>query len=1087
MPPNDTTYTALTESKIAEALSFIDYDDRDEWVAMAMCIKSELGESGFDIWNNWSSQHGDYKIGIAKSVWRTAKPFGGRTIGTLIFMAQQSGFKISDDYQRISKEELKKRESKQQEALRNAELEAQKLQNSYKTMSDISAKWWDESKPATDHAYLSKKSLPALNLRTSNWRFYLSNHTYSRTVENTLLVPLYDENEDLVSVQGILPSKIKLSVDSAETDKMYLRGAKKSGTYSLLRGASDVIYIVEGWATGATVSLATDKTVYIAMDSGNLSNVAKIVRKKYPLSRIIIAADNDQFKKTNSGIKQAIKASTFNDCDVIYPRFKNLTTKPTDFDDLRILEGLTEVKKQLTPKHHVYKPHLNSSPSFNAFKLPFVSGSFTTLQKNLNGDDYQLAAGSAFTIASMLSKNIPVSMDFDQLKQFISTDKISHHTITSIMARIRYMVDNRHRLAMTAVKPKSWKKHNYLAVADLSEISIKDIETPMVIVTAPTAAGKTKNVIKPFCDYSKSKNIPFLATAPFISLISDLSSKLGVDNYAEIKNSELCDNMAICLPSIESKKFKPFVDRVNALAIDEISQVLRFTSSKICSVHGADSEQIFYGLRKLMNECGRVVVADASIDEITLDSIEQARPEEKFTIVEKLPDRSRERKCIMYERKGDLIQKIINELVLGGKVWVSVESATMAQALRDFFENNYNLKGKKVIALYSDAKKANKTFYEDMENQSKECDVVIASPTISSGVSIEHRDSHHFTMIAGFANGTCKQPTDFMQMLARVRYVNDYHVCMEKNSINNDLITAESLLLGFRQAAQFEGGTIKDNDYSNFMARVKIADEAYKSDFAAGFYWLMQYYCFDISFIQYGGDGESTNHEEIIKGIKKEHRDKFRDSVKAAPAITYEKMQEYKQEDENQEQVYAWFVRSSLGIPDDQSLDDTDLDMFENLPSLDRFSRLKGFEIRLDDSAKNIALRKFSRAQEDGIKRIFGDMDITTQVFNADVCKGIVDRISTDENRFYLSAIGLIPKRYGQWIESHGQRKAFNQPKDTMKAVGEIINKFGLEKKRVQRREDDKRGSDYVISSASLELMTMYATRRNDVFAAKYK
>ncbi len=1087
MSINDTTYKALTESKIAEALSFMDYDDREEWVAMAMCIKSELGEAGFDMWNDWSSNSNDYKIGAAKSVWRSAKPFGGRTVGTLIFLAQQLGFKISDDYQRISKEELKKREQRQAEVIQKAQQEQEKLEQVYATMAKISRQWWDSCTQVISHPYLDKKSLPSLNLRSGEWRFYLSNQTYRKTVPNTLLVPLYDENKNLVSLQGILPTKIKLTEDSTPTDKMYLRGARKSGTYSLLDGDTDIIYLVEGWATGATVHLATGKMVYVAMDSGNLPNVARIARKHFPYSRLIIAADNDQFKKSNSGIKQATKASIYNDCDIMYPLFKDLSTKPTDFDDLRMLEGIEETRRQLTPKHHVYKPVVSNVFFYDAWKLNFVADKQNNLIANLKSSDHKLAASSAMTLAIMLSKNIPVSMDYDQLKQFIYTDSINPKTITSIMSRVRFMVNNRHALAMTAIKPKNWKKHDYIAVNELKEISINDIDTPMVIVTAPTAAGKTKDIIKPFCDESKRQDQPFLATAPFISLISDLSNKLEISNYSKVNNCDSVDNMAICLPSIEVKKYRPFIDRVNALAIDEISQVLRFTSSKICNVKGADSEQIFYGLRKLMNECGRVVVADASIDEITLDSIEQARPEEKFTIIEKLPDRSRERKCFMYEKKGDLIQKIIKTVTMGQNVWVSVESATMAKALEQLFNMTFNNESlpksmnRKIIALYSDAKSINKKFYDDVENESRKYNVVIASPTISSGVSVEHRDNPHFSLIAGFANGTCKQPTDFMQMLARVRYVNDYHVCMEQNSINNDLVTAESLLLGLRQAAEYEGGLYKENDYSKFMARIKIADECYKSDFAAGFYWIMQYYCFEIIYIQDLNDFNASDSEEFIKQIKKDQKEEFRRKVIAAKSITYEQAQAYKQADKNPEEVTAYFVRASLGYLPVEAINEQDLDMFENLASLDRFTRLRGLEPKQDDSEKNISLRKFSKAQIDGVRRIFNgdEQNIQEIIFNQEKCSEIVERISMDENRFYLASLGLIPKRYGQWIEAKGKVKPFNKPKDSVKAVGEILTKFGLDKKRTQKGSREERESGYVITTESYSRMMMYSDRRN--------
>ena len=40
--------------RIEDALQFIDPSDRDTWLKMGMAIKSELGDSGFEIWERWS-------------------------------------------------------------------------------------------------------------------------------------------------------------------------------------------------------------------------------------------------------------------------------------------------------------------------------------------------------------------------------------------------------------------------------------------------------------------------------------------------------------------------------------------------------------------------------------------------------------------------------------------------------------------------------------------------------------------------------------------------------------------------------------------------------------------------------------------------------------------------------------------------------------------------------------------------------------------------------------------------------------------------------------------------------------------------
>ena len=124
--------------------------------------------------------------------------------------------------------------------------------------------------------------------------------------------------------------------------------------------------------------------------------------------------------------------------------------------------------------------------------------------------------------------------------------------------------------------------------------------------------------------------------------------------------------------------------------------------------------------------------------------------------------------------------------------------------------------------------------------------MIIASPAISSGVSVEHEGSPHFTMIAGMASGHSICFSDFAQMLGRVRYVPHYHVCLQANNKRYEHVNASSILLGLRQAAMLEGSTIKENEYSKFKAHIEATEEMYRADFANGFVWFLEYYCFEM-------------------------------------------------------------------------------------------------------------------------------------------------------------------------------------------------------------------------------------------------
>lgn len=73
----------------------------------------------------------------------------------------------------------------------------------------------------------------------------------------------------------------------------------------------------------------------------------------------------------------------------------------------------------------------------------------------------------------------------------------------------------------------------------------------------------------------------------------------------------------------------------------------------------------------------------------------------------------------------------------------------------------------------SHSKADEKAFLADPHAESLKYDVVIANSVISSGVSVEH---DHFDYVAGFASGQSVQPTDFYQMIGRVRYIKEFHL-----------------------------------------------------------------------------------------------------------------------------------------------------------------------------------------------------------------------------------------------------------------------------------------------------------------------
>ncbi|CAL7962704.1 hypothetical protein GAMM_40021 [Gammaproteobacteria bacterium] len=185
---------------------------------------------------------------------------------------------------------------------------------------------WNKSLPiisSNTHPYLLKKQIKPYGIRIK---------------DENLIVPLRNHNMEIQSLQYISPNG----------NKWFLEGGAITKHYYSIGKLTDKLFICEGYATGATIHGATDCGVVVAFNAGNLLSVAQIIKNKYPSKDIVICADNDAFREEgNIGIEKATEAAKAIEAKTATPSFKDVSTKPTDFNDLMILEGIEEVQKQL--------------------------------------------------------------------------------------------------------------------------------------------------------------------------------------------------------------------------------------------------------------------------------------------------------------------------------------------------------------------------------------------------------------------------------------------------------------------------------------------------------------------------------------------------------------------------------------------------------------------------------------------------------------------------------------------------------------------------------------------------------------------
>ncbi len=150
--------------RIREALQFVDASDRDTWLKMGMAIKSELADTGFDLWEGWSLQAESFDAKDARDVWKSIRACGKVTIGTLFYEAKTNGWRDDGMRQKPTPEELAKR--RRIAAERAAKEEAESVRERAATASKAAAILQAATEAKADHPYLSRKRvLPVATLR----------------------------------------------------------------------------------------------------------------------------------------------------------------------------------------------------------------------------------------------------------------------------------------------------------------------------------------------------------------------------------------------------------------------------------------------------------------------------------------------------------------------------------------------------------------------------------------------------------------------------------------------------------------------------------------------------------------------------------------------------------------------------------------------------------------------------------------------------------------------------------------------------------------------------------------------------------
>lgn len=186
----------------------------------------------------------------------------------------------------------------------------------------------------------------------------LSGFPFPVLPDGSLLLALVGESGAVTAAQTI----------TTQGEKRLLTGSAKRGAYHAVNTVEQPqsVVIAEGLATALTCHLIFPDALTVAgIDAGNLLPVAEVMRRKYPLAQIVIAADNDiKPDEPNTGKKAAEKAAKAVSGWVALPP----TMVKADWNDYHQRHGLEAATTAF--KNSMYQPQ---EPEVSA-KLQVING-----------------------------------------------------------------------------------------------------------------------------------------------------------------------------------------------------------------------------------------------------------------------------------------------------------------------------------------------------------------------------------------------------------------------------------------------------------------------------------------------------------------------------------------------------------------------------------------------------------------------------------------------------------------------------------------------------------------------------------------
>ncbi len=326
------------------------------------------------------------------------------------------------------------------------------------------------------------------------------------------------------------------------------------------------------------------------------------------------------------------------------------------------------------------------------------------------------------------------------------------------------------------------------------------IKDGITFIKSPKGTGKTTSVGNALAKELSKKNgnnTKVLLIGHRRALIRDLCSQMSLNCYLNedsTTNSNYRNRYGICLDSLLKIKDSTY----DILVIDEVEQVLaHFLSETITGAKnngdkggyrgGNNAPQIFREFSNLLAKAKKIVVLDADLgwtSVLTLTKIIANNPNRStkdlplYFVINQW--KSTNKSLFLYKQKDQLLGVLKSKLKSGKKIFFTSNSKTIVKDLAGALSQE-KINGRKIrlisVTSENSSTKPIQDFINQIKNQIKHYDIVLTSPSLSTGIDIKfENNAAEIDFVFGIFENRINSHPEIDQQISRVRNPKEVHI-----------------------------------------------------------------------------------------------------------------------------------------------------------------------------------------------------------------------------------------------------------------------------------------------------------------------